>query len=177
MRFVIETAITYLLILSVGTFSAALSIKLRSNPLGIDYDPAPSPEDGPPLSAGALRNPAYLPAEIGGIVGAYVFVTSVVGVALFTIGRRLRLAAERSKEALSVEMIQPRPVQQYPSPLSPSSGTSKQNFSWPSPQKADRNPYVFPTVNSPQSPGCDPSIDVRVVEEDRQNLQRGLEDL
>ena len=76
MLFVNEIAITSLLIL---TFSSALTIKLRSNPLGIDYDPAPSPEDGPPLSAGALRNPAYLPAEIGGIVGAYVLVVSVVG--------------------------------------------------------------------------------------------------
>ena len=101
-------------------------------------------------------------------------------IALFTIGRRLRLAAQRSKQALSVEMIQPQtvsPVHQYPSPLSPSSGTSKQNFSWPSPQKADRNPYVFPSVNQPQSPGHDPPIDNRVVEADRQNLQRGLEDL
>jgi hypothetical protein len=177
MRFVTETAITSLLIL---TFSSALTIKLRSNPLGIDYSPAPSPEDGPPLSAGALRNPAYLPAEIGGIVGAYVFVVSVVGLALLTIGRRLRLAAERSKQVLAVEMIQPPPVypaQQNPPPLSPSSGTSKQNFSWPSPQKPDRNAYVFPSVNQPQSPGQDPSIDVRVIEADRQNLHKGLEDL
>jgi len=177
MRFVIETAITSLLILSLGSFSSALSIKARSNPLNIDYSPAPSPEDGPALSAGALRNPAYLPAEIGGIVGAYVFIISVVGVALFTIGRRLRLAAERSKQALSVEMIQPKlayPTQQYPSPLSPTSGTSKQNFSWPSPQSVDRNPYIFP---SPQSPGRDPSIDVRVLDADRQNLHKGLEDL
>jgi hypothetical protein len=177
MRLVIETAITSVLVLSIGSFSSALSIKPRSNPLGIDYDPAPSPEDGPPLSAGALRNPAYLPAEIGGIVGAYVFVISVVGVALFTVGRRLRLAAESSKQALAVEMIQPQPVQQYPSPLSPNSGTSKQNFTWPSPQKVDRNPYVFPTSNPPQSPGRDSSIDVRVVEADRENLHRGLEDL
>jgi hypothetical protein len=177
MRFVIETAITSLLILST---TSALTIKLRSNPLGIDYGPAPSPEDGPPLSAGALRDPAYLPAEIGGIVGAYVFVVSVVGIALFTIGRRLRLEAERSKQALSVEMIQPKPVypvKQYPSPLSPTSGTSKQNFSWPSPQNADRNPYVFPSVNPPQSPRRDPSVDVRVIEADRQNLHKGLEDL
>ncbi len=31
---------------------------------------APLPEDGPPISVNALRDPAYLPAEIGGIVGA-----------------------------------------------------------------------------------------------------------
>jgi hypothetical protein len=182
MRFVIETAITSLLILSIASFSTALSIKARNNPLNIDYDPAPAPEDGPPLSAGALRNPAYLPAEIGGIVGAYVFVISIVGIALI-IGRRFRLAAERSKQALAVEMIQPKtqyPAHQYPSPLSPTSGTSQKNFSWPSPQKADRNPYVFPSVNStqpPQSPGRDPSIDHRVIEQDRQNLHKGLEDL
>lgn len=182
MRLAIEIVIIYLLILSLGTFTSALSIKLRSNPLGIDYDPAPPPELGPPLSAGALRDPAYLPAEIGGIVGAYVFIVSLVGVALLTVGRRLRFATERSKQALDVEMIQaPHLVQSeyyYPSPLSPTSAASNsRNFSWPSPEKTDRNPYVFPSANSPQSPRVDPAVDIRVVEADRQNLHRGLEDL
>ena len=49
-----------------------------------DYSPAPSPEDGPPDSAGALRDPAFLPAQIGGIVGAYAF--SLVLVALLLLG-------------------------------------------------------------------------------------------
>ncbi|KAK4249367.1 hypothetical protein C7999DRAFT_30100 [Corynascus novoguineensis] len=50
----------------------------------LDYSPSPSPEDGPPAAAGALRDPAYLPAQIGGIVGAYAF--SLVLVALLLLG-------------------------------------------------------------------------------------------
>src|SRR4051794_15871516 len=51
-----------------------------NTPLNIDWDPAPPPEWGPPLSAGAIRDPAYLPAQIGGIVGSYAL--SLVLVAL-----------------------------------------------------------------------------------------------
>lgn len=57
---------------------------LRRGVLIFDYSPAPSPEDGPPDSAGALRDPAFLPAQIGGIVGAYAF--SLVLVALLLLG-------------------------------------------------------------------------------------------
>jgi hypothetical protein len=158
-------------------------IKPRDNPLGIWFDPAPSPEDGPPLSAGALRDKAYLPAEIGGIVGAYAFITTSLLLALLLVGRRLRRERELAAEEklADVEMIAgPYPSHPYyPSPLSPTSGLSGNiNFSWPSPEKNDPNPYVFPsTTRSPTSPASDHRVDTRVVQADREHLQRDLEDI
>lgn len=178
MRFEVKTSIISLSILSAGHISAALSIKIRDNPLGIDYDPAPPPELGPALSAGALRNPAYLPAEIGGIVGAYVLVVFVIGIALLSIGRRLRLQTTVAKVAREVEILPAPATYMYPSPISPGSGATQKNFSWPSPEKTDRNPYIFPSTNrSPISPTIDSSVDLRIVEANKENLNRGLEDL
>ncbi|KAL2260294.1 hypothetical protein VTK26DRAFT_5732 [Humicola hyalothermophila] len=55
-----------------------------------DYSPAPPPEEGPPLSAGALRDPSYLPAQIGGIVGAYALSLVLVALILLALSRRRR---------------------------------------------------------------------------------------
>jgi len=73
-------------------FSVAISIERRSpsNPLNIDWDPAPAPEDGPPLSAGALRDPAYLPIQIGGIVGSYAVSLVLVAVGLLALAKTRR---------------------------------------------------------------------------------------
>ncbi|KFX95092.1 hypothetical protein V495_06840 [Pseudogymnoascus sp. VKM F-4514 (FW-929)] len=154
-------------------------INARGNPLNIDYDPAPSPEDGPPLSAGALRDKHYLPAEIGGIVGAYVFVVVTLLLALFFVGRRLRkareLAAQSDVEMLNGHMIS---AAYYPSPVSPTSAaTTFRAAAWPTIEKT-QNPYVFPSQNrSPVSPGTNAGVDSRIIEADRELLNRGLEDL
>lgn len=172
----IQSAVISFIFLSTVSLSAARPIKHRSNPLGIDWSPAPSPQDGPPLSAGALRDPAYLPAEVVGIVGSYVFVVCVVGTALLLTGRHLRREREQSCQELPVlELIQPR-VQNYAGPLSP---TGRTNFSYPATEKSSRTPYIFPApqIHSPQSPGTDPNVDLRVVEADREMLQKDLEDL
>ncbi|KAK3402271.1 hypothetical protein B0T20DRAFT_403942 [Sordaria brevicollis] len=63
-----------------------------SNPLNIDRDPAPPPEDGPPLSRGALRDPAYLPAQIGGIVGSYAVSLVIVAILLLVLSKGRRQA-------------------------------------------------------------------------------------
>ncbi|KFZ09009.1 hypothetical protein V501_05759 [Pseudogymnoascus sp. VKM F-4519 (FW-2642)] len=155
-------------------------INARSNPLNLDWDPAPSPEDGPPLSAGALRDKSYLPAEIGGIVGAYVFVVITILLALFFVGRRLRkareLAAQNDVEMLVGHVI--HPAAYYPSPISPTSAaTAFRTAAWPTAEKT-QNPYVFPSQNcSPVSPGTNPGVDSRIIQADREILNRGLEDL
>lgn len=156
----------------------------KSNPLNIDWDPAPSPEDGPPLSAGALRDKSLLPAEIGGILGAYIFVVILVGIALVVVGRKLRLSTQRAAKALDIEMVDPKVFANIDtSPISPGGHpTSPRNFSWPSPvspEKDSKNPYVFPsTGKSPTTPpGTDPYVDARVVEADQEMMQRDLEDL
>lgn len=71
------------------------------NPLGIDLNPAPSPEDGPPGARYAIRNPAYLPAQISAIVGSYAFSLVLVAITLLALSKRRR---ERLKAADDFEL-------------------------------------------------------------------------
>ncbi|KAA8577288.1 hypothetical protein EYC84_007260 [Monilinia fructicola] len=178
----------------------------RSNPLGIDWSPAPPPESGPPLSAGASRNKALLPAQIGGIVGAYLFSLCVVGTLIIILGRRLRRQVELEARALEVELVDSAFAGVYtgssgPTPISPA---NLRNFSWPSPDKkyfapainpdpsafvfppiheSYTNPYVYPAQRqhsvhqSTYSHQSNPSVDNKVVEADREMMSRNLEDL
>ena len=183
MQLGIETAVK-LLILLLGCWTTISSASIltdipKSNPLGIDWYPAPSPEDGPPLSAGASRNPALLPVQIGSIVGAYLVSACIVSVALIWLSRKLRRLALQSEKALDIEMVEPRARPYYNDP-SPVSLAGVRNFSWPSPVKNDPNPYVFPTTHgAPRAPpgGGDPFVNKRTVEADREMLQRDLEDI
>lgn len=159
----------------------------KNNPLNIDWDPAPSPEDGPPLSAGASRDRSLLPAQIGAIVGAYFFCVAFIGIALFIANRKLRrqnVLANRSKD---IEMLEQN---RKPSNLHiPTSPSSPRNFSYPSPEKNGTTPYVFPgSATSPRSPRSPyspktppslehPNVDTRIVERDQQIMGRDLEDL
>jgi hypothetical protein len=68
----------------------SLERRSPSNPLNIDWDPAPAPEDGPPLSAGAIRDPAYLPIQIGGIVGSYAVALVLVAIGLLAFAKTRR---------------------------------------------------------------------------------------
>jgi hypothetical protein len=129
--------------------SAAPSLSTRDdNPLGIDWDPAPPPDQGPPLSAGALRDPAYLPAQIGGIVGAYALSLLCVAIALLALSKRrrdhLRAGEELEEGVLELPTFQfqeqyvnsesgskfPYPVQTPKSPY--------KNFSYPDAQSPTR---------------------------------------
>ncbi|MCJ1391098.1 hypothetical protein MMC18_003960 [Xylographa bjoerkii] len=75
--------------------------------VNIDEGPAPSPEDGPPLSASAIRDKAFLPLELGAVFGAYILAIIVIGSAVFTVGRRLRRSAQTSPQTLAMEMMKP----------------------------------------------------------------------
>ncbi|KAI9683873.1 MAG: hypothetical protein M1829_004207 [Trizodia sp. TS-e1964] len=144
-------------------------------PLGIDWDPAPSPEDGPPLSRNASRDPSLLPAQIGGIVGAYAGVVLICGFCLVLIGRRLRLRAQTSSKSLDVEMVKPAIVNQYTS--SPLSGTSAKNFSWP---KSGKSPSIgnSPSIG-PASPRRDTVVtfDQSVIDSDKERSEREMQRL
>ncbi len=177
------STLALLLFLSWSTITSAniLYDPPKSNPLNIDWYPAPSPEDGPPLSRGASRDKALLPAQIGGILGAYLFTVCIVGVGLILLGRKLRLSVQRATRALDIEMVESKnPYNIDTSPISPGANpTSPRNFSWPSPENDTKNPYVFPSnANSPITPpGTTPYVDTRVVEADQEMMQRDLEDL
>lgn len=62
----------------------------NSPPLVLDLSPAPPPDEGPPGAKYALRNPAYLPAQIGGIVGSYAFSLVLVAIILLSLAKRRR---------------------------------------------------------------------------------------
>ncbi|QSZ35313.1 hypothetical protein DSL72_008182 [Monilinia vaccinii-corymbosi] len=177
-----------------------------SNPLTIDWSPAPPAENGPPLSAEASRNKAILPAQIGGIVGAYLFSICVVGFFIIIFGRRLRRQLASEASALEVELVDAAFSGVYTGSSGPTpiSSTNRQNFSWPSSDKKypapainpdpsafvfpsthelHSTPYVYPaqkqdsvyqSVNSHQS---NTSVDNKVVEADREMMNRNLEDL
>ncbi|OAL36726.1 hypothetical protein AYO20_04058 [Fonsecaea nubica] len=76
----------------------------------IDNSPAPPPDQGPPLSAGALRDKSKLKYEVVGIVGAYVVWLIVTVVLLFLVGKKLRRKVQTSNRSLSMEIIKPAPL-------------------------------------------------------------------
>lgn len=84
----------------------ANNVQRRSpgNPLNIDWGPAPPPQDGPPLSAGAIRNPAYLPVQIGGIVGSYAVALVLVAIGLLALAKRRREHLRAGEAAANGEL-------------------------------------------------------------------------
>lgn len=62
----------------------------NNNPLNINWSPAPPPDEGPPGARYALRDPAYLPAQIGGIVGSYALSLVLVAIILLSLSKRRR---------------------------------------------------------------------------------------
>lgn len=181
----------YIVVLSLLRISSAniLTDVPKNNPLNIDWYPAPSPEEGPPLSAGASRDKALLPAQIGGILGAYLFTICIVGIGIILVGRRFRLRLQKAQRLLDIELNGPLTSKTNKtfdhfngSPISPGLTPGGPRNFWPT-QEKDRNPYVFPNSvrslgQSPTTPTSEnPYIDPRIVEADRDMLQRDLEDI
>lgn len=154
-------------------------------------EPAPAPEDGPPLSASASRDKSLLPAQIGGIVGSYVFFVSVCFCALFFIGRRLRRAAQTSNRSLDVEMVKPAklPTLNTTSPVSPldrwtSPASTTETKIWPSPakEKGVLNNMSWSNISrghrsQPSQDGSVATFDENVVQSDRRKAQNEMERL
>ncbi|KIX96606.1 uncharacterized protein Z520_07872 [Fonsecaea multimorphosa CBS 102226] len=78
--------------------------------ISIDESPAPPPDQGPPLSAGALRDKSKLKYEIIGIVGAYLVWLIGTVVLLFLVGKKLRRRVQTSNRSLSMEIVKPAPL-------------------------------------------------------------------
>lgn len=179
-----------LLLLTSSTSASPINIWHVS----IFEGPAPSPEDGPPLSASSLRDPSYLPIQIGSIVAAYIFFVIVIGLALLLVGRRLRRAAQASPRTLAMEIMRPfqsdSPKSYDPSPItlatnnpygpSPNS-TIDMKGSWPSPDKS-RTTHNWPSFGkshhkqtSMQSSVV--TFDESVIEEDKSKNQQEMDRL
>jgi hypothetical protein len=103
------------LALSIFIFVLAIS-PARARPVSvwdfnIDNDPAPPPDQGPPISAGALRDRSKLKYEVVGIVGAYVAWLIVTFLLLLFVGKKLRRRIQTSNRSLSMEiMSKPAPL-------------------------------------------------------------------
>ena len=146
--------------------------------INIDEGPAPSPQDGPPLSASAIRDKAFLPLELGAVFGAYIFATIVVGSAVFTVGRRLRQSAQTSPRTLAMEMMKPVNAAPHasdispsrsnpwgPSPVSPANGKQM----WSSPDIARGQAWAHSNTHQKQ-PSVQSSVvtfNESVIEEDK----------
>jgi hypothetical protein len=145
----------------------------------IDESPAPPPGKGPPFSAHASRNPALLPYQIVGIVGAYIGSVLIVGSLLLTVGRSLRKKAQ-NMALQPKEMVKPLPKAFDPSPLTPGGGSQK---SWFSPRhlrsKKSATSSIRSGVSTQLSPGMESvtSFDNNVLEADRARRQEEMERL
>ncbi|KAL8649499.1 MAG: hypothetical protein Q9210_004353 [Variospora velana] len=180
--------------LSYFSFASALPQNIWH--VSIWKAPAPARESGPPISANSLRDPAYLPAQIGGIFAAYIFCLLVIGTGLLLVGRRLRRAAQASPRTLAMEIIKPNASKAFdPSPITPTSAarnpyahplgpspcsTLDMKSNWPSPEKT-RSSMRWPSVKGrEQQPSIQSSVvtfDESVIEEDKSKNQHEMERL
>ncbi len=162
--------------------------------VSIEKGPAPAPEDGPPLSASAIRDRTYLPIQIGSIIGAYLLFVLIAGSALLLVGRRLRRAAQASPRSLAMQMMKPArvdPSNAYdPSPISPSSNndpygpspvsTLDMKSSWPSPDKSRGSVWKSSLKGHKPQTSIQSSVvtfDESVIEEDKAKNQIEMERL
>ncbi|KAI1434785.1 hypothetical protein GGR50DRAFT_384403 [Xylaria sp. CBS 124048] len=158
------------------------------------FDPTPSPEDGPPLSAGALRNPAFLPAQIGAIVGSYALSLVAVAAILLCLAKIRRdhlLAGEEgldSYEDYGFKFSLPAGLDPsgnslgYPYPYpSETPKSAIHTFSYPTSTPGDPNqPYTLSgsfSTYSTSTLGINPLVDQRVVAADREMAQQQLEQM
>ncbi|KAI1260217.1 hypothetical protein F5Y18DRAFT_263822 [Xylariaceae sp. FL1019] len=159
------------------------------------FDPTPSPEDGPPLSAGAVRNPAYLPAQIGGIVGAYAFSLIIVATILLLLAKKRRDHLTAGEDGTNgywydedygfsfpesgdgFDSIDKSLEYPYPEGLN----SPIKNFSYPTPSSpsVEQAPalYIIPPSQSTSTLGVNPFVDPRVVAADREMAQQQLEEM
>ncbi|ERF69433.1 hypothetical protein EPUS_07837 [Endocarpon pusillum Z07020] len=151
-------------------------VRALPSKLNIFLDPAPPPEEGPPLSASALRDPSKLKFEIIGIILSYLIFTSGLLILLFTVGKRLRRNIQSSNRSLEMEMVKPSVNQAAfgvdESPTSPIK-------CWPSPVEPEVKAWTSPSRNHyyHQSQTSVSTFDDRVIESDKIRNQNEMERL
>ncbi|ETS74418.1 hypothetical protein PFICI_14284 [Pestalotiopsis fici W106-1] len=146
----------------------------------------PASEDGLPLSTRSFIDNTYLPAQIGGIVGAYAFSLIVVAATLLLLAKKRRehlRAADEDLEEIKYDFALPNGLPADPpqplvfTPTTPRSPI--RNFSYPAnAEHQEPSPYVFPSpVSSTVALGVNPLVDQNVVAADREMAQQQLEEM
>ncbi|KAI9825200.1 MAG: hypothetical protein M1826_007057 [Phylliscum demangeonii] len=199
-RLTIPHPITFWLVLSSAVLGTTATASAR---IEIDRDPAPPPDQGPPLSRHAVRDRSLLGAEVGAIVGAYGLFLLLLGTFLAVVGRRLRAHALRTQLPQDLEMVKPAaqaahddldptPVSANPgawsafpsvgpSPVVGSGGGGGGGSTRKSPVSASSPNFSWPSptkmsFSSVSSTAAAP-FDDRVVQEDKAQRERDLERL
>ncbi|KAK6845784.1 hypothetical protein PG987_000972 [Apiospora arundinis] len=165
----------FVLLLTFSTFidscSSAPSVDQRDkldNPLLIHRA-----EDGPPLSSGALTDPSYLPAQIGGIVGAYALSLVIVAALLLLLSKKRRehlAAAEETRNSISRTHSLWTKQSWTPAPTD--------FHTPPTPEEKEPTPYIFPSFKPTSATlGANPLVDQNVVKADHEMAQQQLEEM
>lgn len=124
----------------------------------------------------AVPDKSSFPAQICGVVGAYVGTVLIWGILLLTIGRKMRRDRENTPKALELSLVTAKPDGRTPaSPHSARSATSwfKRGF------KSSSKTNLDSAIGSPDSPvvHSPSSFDQKVLDADRDKAQQDMERL
>ncbi|KAI1079966.1 hypothetical protein F5B20DRAFT_580758 [Whalleya microplaca] len=174
------SSLHFALFLLPSTFISFCSASVIGDLHSNYFDPVPAPEDGPALSAGALRNPVYLPAQIGGLVGSYALSLVVVALILLVLAKRRREHLTAGDQELDDTLQYQFAFPQLPQYLPQTPKSPIKNFSYPTPLSpsfpSGSNSYFYPS-HSTSTLGVNPLVDQRVVAADREMAQQQLEEM
>ncbi|KAF4972282.1 hypothetical protein FSARC_1118 [Fusarium sarcochroum] len=134
-----------------------------------------------PIPGGPVNDTSYLPAQIGGIIGAYAVSLVLVAITLLALSKKRRehisSGIDEVDFAVRKDITSPDFPPAAPTSLNIVTDTSfnKQQFQ-ESPDTP--NPYIHPSPSSTVgAPGTNPFVDPRVVASDRVMAQSQLEDM
>ncbi|KOS17379.1 hypothetical protein ESCO_006526 [Escovopsis weberi] len=156
---------------------------LGSSSRTIPHDHIDSNSNSILISARAIRDPSFLPAQIGGIVGAYGISLVLVAISLLALAKRRREHLESDEEVLFA----------FPQPWKKALLQAEQDSNG-SDRDAPKLPHILtpttvhipgqtqvvphsPVAPAQPAPGRDPIVDQTVVAADKAMAQQQLEDM
>ncbi|KAJ4148889.1 hypothetical protein NW765_014581 [Fusarium oxysporum] len=133
-----------------------------------------------PLPGGPIDT-TYLPAQIGGIIGAYAVSLVLVAITLLALSKKRREHIAAGLDEVDFEVRKDIVSPDFPPTAVPTSLNiiTDTEFVKPSFQDShEGNPYIYPSpASSIGAPGTNPFVDPRVVAVDRLMAQSQLEDM
>lgn len=134
--------------------------------ISIWESPAPPPDQGPPLSAHALRDKSKLPYEVAGILGAYVVWAAVSALLILFVGKCLREKAKSSPCTLNMEIVKPHV---NPTGFGVAPGPKSPVQQWASPATTAVNSFQSPKFGHDykSSQASVSTFDDRIIEQDK----------